>query len=109
MIYFLIFPLWVVMLSVCAIMAFFVSSRRIAIHLALMSTFAVWLSFLLSLALALGFGALIQFSSWAKLGVIVGYIVGVIGGGLLGAVLGHFLAEKLAPLGLWSRFRQLLA
>jgi hypothetical protein len=107
--HFVILVLWLFGLMACGVMALFRPLRRVAVHFALMGTFAVILSSVLSLALGVGFLALFQGGSFADLAFLLGFAAGFGLGGLIGVVLGHWLAEKIAPLGLWKRVRAFLA
>jgi hypothetical protein len=94
MIYFLIFPLWLVGLALCAALAIYKPARVLAVYLALSGSFAVILSFVTSTLIVLLPGWLGLSLNFSGAGVVVlgGYLIGMVGGGVLGAVLGAGLA-----------------
>jgi hypothetical protein len=93
MIYFLILPLWLVGLAICAGLAFFKPARVPAIYLSLAGTGAVVLSLLTSTLVLLVWAQVAD--SGSGLWLAAGYITGVLGGGGAGAGLGALLAWRL--------------
>lgn len=101
MIYFLILPLWLVGLAVCAALAFFKPTRVLAIYLSMGGTGAVLTSLLVSTLVVMapaGFGRPIE-GAGAALLLMAGYLIGVVGGGVAGAGLGVLLAWRLTGKG----------
>ena len=97
MIYFLIFPLWLVGLLLCGLLALFKPARVLAVYLSLTGTCAVLLSFLISTFIVWAPGAMGLTVDGAVAAIMLagGYIVGVLGGGVAGAGLGALLAWRL--------------
>ena len=97
MIFFLIIPLWLIGLAVCALLAFFKPTRLLAIYLSLGGTGAVLLSFVISTLAMMApawLGQPLEGAGSAIL-LVAGYAVGVLGGGAAGAALGVLLAWRL--------------
>lgn len=94
MIYFLIFPLWLLGLAACGVMAFFRPLRILAVYLSLMGTGAAWLSLVCSLAAVIA-PDMLGLTYASGLLFLGGYLAGMVFGGLLGAGLGAWAARRL--------------
>ena len=97
MIYFLIIPLWLVGLAVCAVLAVFKPARVLAIYLSLSGTFAVILSLVLSTLVLVVPGPLGLTPEFFGGGLLflAAYAVSALGGGVVGAALGAALAWRI--------------
>lgn len=93
--FFLILPLWLVLL-VLSVPLFFVRRLRfLGTHIAIASTAAVLVSFVLSTLILFGSARLLPDSRFSGVAVISLYLLSIIGGGVAGSAFGMVLAHKL--------------